>query len=60
MKIQHYQNKYTSYRDDQEDEVILRLLGVLCRSILHGSVQEGGEVGGTMELHIVQSVLVGI
>ena len=41
------------YRDHQEDEVILRLLGVMCRSILYGSVQEGGEVGGTMELHIV-------
>ena len=53
----HYSIKTTSqntaYCDDQKDGVTLRLLILLHRGILHGLIQDGGEVGGTMELHIV-------
>ena len=49
-----------TYSDDEKDEVILRLLTLLHRSILHGLVQDGGEVGGTIQFHIAHSMLVGI
>ena len=49
-----------AYSDDEKDKVILRLLTFPHRSIPHGCVQDGGEVGGTTQPHSVHSVLVGI
>ena len=49
-----------AYSDDEKDEVILRLVTFPRRSILDGLVQDGGEVGGTIQLHIAHSILVGI
>ena len=49
-----------AYSDDEKDKVILRLLIFPHRSIPHGRVQDGGEVGGTTQPHSVHSVLVGI
>ena len=49
-----------AYRDDQKDEVTLRLLILPHRGKLHGLIQDGGEVGGAIELHSAHRVLVGI
>ena len=44
------------HSDNKENEVALGLLGVLHRRILHGSVQDGREVGGTTQLHSAYSI----
>ena len=49
-----------AHSDDKKYVVTLGLLCVLHRSISHGCVQDGGEVGGTVKLDVVKSVLVGI
>ena len=49
----------TTHSDDQEDVVGLVLLG---RGLAgHGNhpVQEGGEVGGSVQLHLADGILVG-
>ena len=46
------------YSDDEQDVVVLSLLGDAPTGVLDGLVQEGGEIGGAIELHLTQCVAV--
>ncbi len=48
------------YRDDEEDVVALKVLGDRVLTALNYLVQECGEVGRPVQLHLTQCVVVGI